>query len=139
MRARVLGAFAFLLAVACTGRMGMGPAAPHGDGTQDVVVLLFNKASTPVVDASVYVDDVCVARGTYEPWKYGVEPPRVRVRLAPGAHRMRAVFAGANAAAEVEVDAHAENVWQLIYTADPHDIGSTVVPAGVVIERLRPC
>ena len=128
-----------LLATACTGRLGRGTAAPHADGTQDLVVLVFNKGSAGAVEATIYVDDAVVARGTYAPWAYGKEMPEVRLRLKPGLHRVRAEVAGATATAEVNVDSYGENVWQVIYRDKPDNGGWTVVPPGVLIERIRPC
>jgi hypothetical protein len=122
-----------LLATACTGRLARGTAAPHPDATQDIVVLVFHKGSAAAVEGTIYVDDVPVAGGTY-----GAESPKVRLRLEPGVHRVRANVAGVTGGADITVDAYGENVWQVIYRDEPLDLGYTVVPAGVLIERIRP-
>jgi hypothetical protein len=100
--------------------------------------LVFHKGSAAAVEGTIYVDDVAVARGNWAPWTYG-DAPKVRLRLTPGLHRVRAEVAGATAGAEVTVDSYGENVWQVIYRDKPLDLGYDVVPAGVLIERIRPC
>lgn len=135
-----------LMAAACVGPMTPATTARHADGTQDLVVLVFNKGTTPVIDGAIYLDDICVARATYAPGTTVAGAPRVRLRLTPGVHRLRADFAGASAVAEVSIDSdgrnldsHGENIWEVTYRDKPLDLGFTVVPPGIIIERIQPC
>jgi hypothetical protein len=142
MRSTVLtfAAAVLLVASGCAGRRPPVTRTEPG-AVSDFVLSVHNKSTKDTVPVRIWVDETLVAEGTSPYWigserREGVK--EIRLRLAPGVHRVRAEVDGQTAAADVEVRRD-ETLCQVLYDDRPNDLGHTVVPAGLRIEPIGKC